>query len=67
MIKTLLIIVVIWLNPDAPHEIVDHIIFVSDAPSLGQCEVLRREEVVPWTQPEIGLFVWSWCVEARAP
>ena len=67
MIKTLLIIVVIWLNPTTPHEIMDHVVMVSEIDTLAECEIMRRETISAWSEPQIGLFAWSWCVEARAP
>jgi len=67
MTKILLIIIVLMLNPSPPHEVVDPVILVSGSPSLAQCELTRREVVAQWSTPEGGMFVWSWCVEARIP
>ncbi|KKL98864.1 hypothetical protein LCGC14_1820080 [marine sediment metagenome] len=61
---TLLIIVLVWLNLAAPGEVLDSVVLVSSM-TLAECEDKRREVVSAWADNQVGLHVWSWCVETE--
>ena len=61
---SLLIIVLVWLNLAAPNEVVDSVVLVSSM-TLAECEDKRREVVSAWADNQVGLRVWSWCVETE--
>lgn len=61
---SLLIIVLVWLNLAVPGEVVDSMVLVSSM-TLAECEDMRREVAPAWADNQVGLQVWSWCVEAE--
>ena len=61
---TLLIIVLVWLSLIAPGEVLDSVVLVSSM-TLAECEDKRREVVSAWADNDVGLRVWSWCVETE--